>query len=123
MQTTVIQACGNRENIVEIFAVKHLRQSGFNPLVAPGTLTFGTVPVPATVIRNMQFATFITLFNMTAKRRSAAIFKRIQYPFVISQNRVPEIEILVVATNNIRDFILWVHPKNCKAYLMDFSPF
>jgi len=34
MQTTVIQAFRNRENSVEILAVKRFRQSGFNPLIA-----------------------------------------------------------------------------------------
>jgi hypothetical protein len=83
MQTIVIQAFGNRENCVEILAIKHIGQPGFNPLVALGALTFRTMPIPATVIRNMEFPAFIALFNVTAKRRRPAIFKRIQHPFVI----------------------------------------
>jgi len=93
MQAIVIQALGNRENIVEILAVKHIRQPGFNPPVALGALAFGTMPIPATVIRNTGFSTFAALFNVTAKGRRPAIFKRIQHTFVIIQNFVLQIEI------------------------------
>jgi hypothetical protein len=89
MQTIVIQAFGNRENSVEILAVKHIREAGDNPFVTLSALTFGTVPIPATVIRNMNFTACIALFYMTAKRCRPAMFKRIQHPLVIIQNSVP----------------------------------
>jgi hypothetical protein len=58
---------------------------------------------------------------VTAQCRRPAIFKRIQYTFVIIQNIVLEIEISVVAPNNICDFILRFHAKNCIKYPVDFS--
>jgi hypothetical protein len=121
MQTTVIQAVGNCENSVEILAVKRLRQPGFNPPVALSTLTFRTVAIPATVVRNMDFTAFIALFYVTAKRCRPTIFKCIQYPFMIVQNIVPGIETFTVPPDNIRDFPLWFHAKNCKAYPAGFS--
>ena len=121
MQTIVIQTFGNRENIVKILAVKHIRQSGSNPFVALGALAFGAVPVPATIIRNMDFPAFIAPFNVTAKRCRPAIFKCIQYAFVIRQNIVMLIEPFVVSPNNICDFVLRLHAKNCKEYPADFS--
>ena len=122
MQTTVIQAFRNRENSVEILAVKRFRQLGFNPLIALNTLTFRTVSIPATVVRNPDFSAFIAPVNVTAKRSCTAIFKRIQYPFVIIQNTVLLIETALVSPNYIRDFKLRFHPKNGKVYPMDFSP-
>ena len=121
MQTVVIQAFGNCEYIVKVFAIKHIPESGFNPFIALRTLTLWTVSISATVIRNMYFPAVITLFYMTPKCRSPAIGQRIEYPFVIIQNRVLQIERFHVSPNNICDFKLRFHPKNGKAYPKDFS--
>jgi hypothetical protein len=71
---------------MKILAVKHIRQSGFNPFISLGALAFRAVPVTATVIRNMDFNAGVALFHVTAKRRRPEILQRIQYPFMIIQN-------------------------------------
>jgi len=122
MQAIVIQAVGNREDVVKVPAVKRLRQPGFNPFVELCALTLRAVTVLAAVVRNVDLPAFITLFNVTAERSRPAVLKRIQYPLVIVQNIVPGIEASAVSPDNIRDFKLRLHAKSRKAYPADFLP-
>jgi hypothetical protein len=76
---------GNGEDHMKIFNWQKIFTAGLDPFFPRQGLAFGTMPVPAGVIRYLQMAAVIALILMTAQDRGSAELDGVHDPQMIAR--------------------------------------
>ena len=107
-----IQLCGNGENHMEIINREKVFAAGLDPFFLGQSLAFGTVAVPAGVVRYYQVSAVVALVPVAAQGRCPAYLDGVHDPQMITGQLMVFSVNLAVLTENIRNFDTagWSHP-------------
>jgi len=97
-----IQSRRNGENHMEILNGKKIFTAGLDPLFLGQGLAFGTVPIPAGVIRYLQMAAVVALVLMAAKSGGSTDLDGTHDPQMIAGQFMRSSVLRSVLTENIR---------------------
>ena len=99
-----IQFRGDGENHMKILNRQEVLTARFDPSFFPQGLAFGTMPIPARVIRYLQMATMIALILMAAKDRGSAYLDGAHDPQMVAGQPMGFSIRRTVLTEDVRHF-------------------
>jgi hypothetical protein len=98
-----IQFCGNGEHHVEVLDRQKVFAAGLDPFFLGQCLAFGTMPVPAGVVRYDQVSAVVALVPVAAQGRCPADLDGVHDPQMITGQLVRFSVNLTVLTENVRN--------------------